>query len=216
MKERYRDRRAAGEALATALDHYRGRDNLLILALPRGGVPVAAPVAEHLGAALDLLLVRKLGVPRHEELAMGAIASGGVMVLNEDVIQSRRIGEATLEAVLAREREELGRRDRHYRGDRPEPDPAGRVVIVVDDGLATGATMRAAVSALRQRRPARVVVAVPVASREAEAVLLREADEVVCPLVPAPFFGVGDWYRNFIQTGDEEVRALLARYWEDR
>jgi predicted phosphoribosyltransferase len=147
---------------------------------------------------------------------MGAIASGGIMVLNDDVIQGRRISREALDTGIAREREELARRDRLYRDKRPTPNPAGRTVILVDDGLATGATMRAAVAALRQRRPARVVVAVPVAAAEAAALLAREADEVVCPLVPSPFYGVGDWYRNFIQTSDGEVKLLLSRAWSSQ
>lgn len=215
IKERYRDRTEAGEALASALKEYQDRDDLLILALPRGGVPVAAPVAAALGAPLDLMLVRKLGVPRHPELAMGAIATGGVMVRNEDIIKGRGICQEDMDAVLAREQAELARRDQRYRGDRPPPQVRGRTVILVDDGLATGATMRAAVAALHQTGPAQVVVAVPVASREARSLLAQEADEVVCPLTPSPFLGVGDWYRNFIQTSDQEVLDLLAQAWRN-
>ena len=206
----FRDRRHAGTLLAQALDHYAGREDVVVLALPRGGVPVAFEVALALRAPLDVFLVRKLGVPGQEELAMGAIASGGVRVLNDDIVHSLRDGMAHVEAVAARERQELARRERVYRGDRPQPDFDGRVAIVVDDGLATGATMRAAVKALRAHHPARVVVAVPVGAPEACALLRREADEVVCVSTPLSFSGVGMWYDDFTQTEDAEVRELLA------
>ncbi len=185
--------------------------DVLVLALPRGGVPVAYEVARALGAPLDVFVVRKLGVPGHEELAMGAVATGGVRVLNEDVVRGLRIPDPVIDAVTAVEREELERRERLYRGDRPSPDVRGRTVILVDDGLATGATMHAAIKALRQQQPARIVVAVPTAAPETCAALRREVDDVVCAITPEPFYSVGLWYEDFSQTSDEEVRELLAR-----
>ena len=186
-----------------------GRGDVTVLALPRGGVPVGYEVALALGAPLDVFLVRKLGVPGQEELAMGAIATGGVRVVNDAVVEELGIAPDVIEAVAAREQEELERRERAYRGERPAPDVSGRVVILVDDGLATGSTMRAAARALRKLGPARIVVAVPVAPREACAALRPEADEVVCAETPESFKGVGRWYDDFSQTTDEEVRALL-------
>ncbi len=206
----FRDRRHAGRALAEALAPYAHRDDVVVLALPRGGVPVAFEVAQALRVPLDVFLVRKLGVPGHEELAMGAIASGGVRVLNEHIVNSLRDGPAQVEAVAAREQCELERRELAYRSGRGELDLAGKLVIVIDDGLATGATMRAAVRALRARRPARVIVAVPVGAEDTCYVLRREADDVVCLRTPYPFGGVGMWYDDFSQTEDEEVRELLA------
>jgi len=193
------------------MPEYAGRSDVLVLALPRGGVPVAFEVARALGAPLDVFLVRKLGVPGQEELAMGAIASGGVRVVNEAVVRHLDIAPEVLDAVAAREQEELERRERAYRDERPAPDVRGRTVILVDDGLATGSTMRAAALALRQKGPARVVVAVPVASREACEEFRGEVDDVVCAATPEPFMGVGRWYEDFSQTTDEEVRSLLAR-----
>lgn len=206
---RFRNRRAAGQVLATNLTPYG--INARVLALPRGGVPVAFKVAQVLGAPLDVFLVRKLGVPGHEELALGALASGGVRVINDELVRSLRIAEPEIEAVAAREGEELLRRERLYRGARPFPQLAGHTVIVVDDGLATGATMRAAVAALRQENPERIVVGAPVASAEACELLRREADAVVCLTTPTPFLGVGRWYAHFLQTSDEEVQRLLER-----
>jgi erythromycin esterase-like protein/predicted phosphoribosyltransferase len=206
----FRDRRHAGRALAVALAKYTGRDDVLVLGLPRGGVPVAFEVARALRAPLDVFLVRKLGVPQQEELAMGAIASGGVRVLNEHVVRMLGLDQAQIDAVTAREQRELERRERAYRDGRAEPAPAGRTVIVVDDGLATGASMRAAVQALRAQAPARVVVAVPVGAGDTCRQLRREVDEVVCLRTPEPFGGVGIWYDDFSQTEDGEVRALLA------
>lgn len=197
--------------LATHLRRYAGHDDVIVLALPRGGVPVGAAVADALGVPLDVFLVRKLGVPGHEELAMGAIASGGVRVLNRDVIDDLGISDRVIETVTARETRELERRDRLYRDGRAPVAAGGRVVILVDDGLATGSTMRAAAAALRSQQPARLIVAVPAAPADTCAELRREADEVVCAVTPEPFYSVGVWYADFTQTSDEEVRALLAR-----
>ncbi len=207
---RYRDRQEAGRKLARALDHYRGLPDVLVLALPRGGVPVAAEIARHLGAPLDLLIVRKLGTPGNEELAMGAIASGGVRVLNAEVIATLGISEATIARAVSRELRELERRERAYRGDRPRPPVEGHTVILVDDGVATGSTILAGLKALQLQRPRRTVVAVPVASTSAYEKLRGEADEVVCPEVSGFFFAIGEFYDDFSQTTDEEVRALLA------
>ena len=203
------DRRDAGKALATALQHYRGREDVVVLALPRGGVPVAFEVAEALGAPLDLFLVRKLGTPGQRELAMGAIASGGVRVLNDEVVRWYGIPDSVIEAVAAEEQRELERREQTYREGRAAAALEGRIVILVDDGLATGSTMKAAVQAVRQRSPAKVVVAVPVGARETCSELGRMADEVVCVRMPEPFSAVGLWYLRFDQTTDEEVRELL-------
>jgi putative phosphoribosyl transferase len=205
----FQDRRDAGRQLAERLNSYTGDPTVLVLALPRGGVPVAYEVARALRAPLDVFVVRKLGVPGHRELAMGAIASGGLRVLNPDVIDSLRIPPAAVEAVAARELLEVERQQRAYRGDAPRADLGGRTVIVVDDGLATGSTMRAAVRALRQSGPKRVIIAVPVAARET-ARSLREEAEVVCLSMPADFHAVSNWYEDFSQTSDEEVRSLLA------
>ena len=208
---RYADRRDAGRVLAEQLSAYAARDDVVVLGLPRGGVPVAYEVARALAAPLDVLVVRKLGLPGREELAMGAISSGGVRVLNRDVLARAAVAPAELEAVAAREQAELERREQAYRDGRAPLDVAGRVAVVVDDGLATGATMRAAVTALRRRRAARVVVAVPVAAAEICAELGRQADEVQCARKPDPFVAVGVWYRSFKPTSDEEVRRLLAQ-----
>ena len=207
--KRFKDRSDAGKALAKQLSGYAGREDVIVLALPRGGVPVAFEVARAIKAPLDVFLVRKLGVPGHEELAMGAIASGGVRVLNEDVVQYSNITKDAIEKVTAREQRELDRRERMYRGERVQPDLHGRTIILVDDGLATGATMRAAVKAVQACSPARVVVAVPTASPDTCKEFEKEADEVVCALTPQPFMAVGAWYEDFSQTTDEEVRALL-------
>ena len=210
---RFSDRVAAGRQLGAALHAYRQRKDVLVLALPRGGVPVAAQVARELQAPLDLLLVRKLGVPGQEELAMGAIATGGAMVLNQDLVEMLGIGAETIEATKAVESRELARRQLAYRGERPFPELQDRCVIVVDDGVATGATMRAGVAALRQHRPKRLVIAVPVAPPDTLAVLRQSADEVVCLATPSPFYGVGAWYEDFSQTSDEEVREILLAAW---
>jgi predicted phosphoribosyltransferase len=207
---RFHDRRDAGRRLAAMLGEYAERDDVIVLALPRGGVPVGAEVAHALGAPLDVFLVRKLGVPGHEELAMGAIASGGVRVLNRDVLDQLRIAPRWIDMVAAQEFEELTRREAAYRDGRPAPDVRGKTVILVDDGLATGASMKAAVAALRDLGPARIVVAVPVGAAETCHELGSLADEVVCAETPDPFYAVGSWYANFDQTTDEEVRELLA------
>ena len=207
----FRDRTEAGRLLAKKLTAYKNRPDVIVLALPRGGVPVAAEVAGALGAPLDIFLVRKLGVPGHEELAMGAIASGGVRVLNDDVVQYLRIPDRVIDEVAAEEQQELERRERLYRGDRPPLDVRGRTVILIDDGLATGSTMRAAALALHEQRPARIVVAVPVAAAATCDEFRGEVDGVVCALTPEPFYAVGLWYEDFSQTTDGEVRELLAR-----
>ena len=212
----YKDRSEAGRRLATQLDGYAGRADVLVLALPRGGVPVAFEVARALEAPLDVFLVRKLGVPGHEELAMGAIASGGVRVLNQEVLRHLRISREAVDAVAADELRELERRERAYRGGRPPPDVRGKTAILVDDGLATGSTMLAAASALREQQPARIVVAVPVSAPQTCDEYRMGVDEIVCALTPEPFHAVGQWYEDFSQTTDEEVRELLARAERER
>ena len=207
--KRFRDRIDAGRALALALEEYCGRPDVVVLGLPRGGVPVAAEVADALGAPLDVFVVRKLGVPGHEEFAMGAIASGGVRVMNRAAIDMLAIPQAAIEQVVEREQRELERREREYRDDRPPPQIAGRIAILVDDGLATGSSMLAAVAALRNLRPARIVVAVPVGAAQTCRKLQAEADEVICAMVPEDFQAVGLWYDDFGQTSDAEVQATL-------
>jgi erythromycin esterase-like protein/adenine/guanine phosphoribosyltransferase-like PRPP-binding protein len=207
----FRDRREAGRQLAAKLAGYASRSDVVVLALPRGGVPVAYEVAQALHAPLDVFVVRKLGIPGHEEFAMGAVASGGVRVLNERLIEQLRIPKYIVDMVTAEETEELKRHDLLYRGGRPPPEVRGKTVILVDDGLATGATMLAAVQALRQLHPARIVVAVPTASSETCEALRREVDEVICAVTPEPFHAVGFWYEDFSQTTDDEVRELLAQ-----
>ena len=215
MKLPIANRKAAGQALASALSGYRERDDTIVLALPRGGVPVAVEIARELASRLDLMIVRKLGTPGQEELAMGAIASGGGRVMNEDVVKVLAITPQTIEQVVDREMQELQRREQVYRGDRPWPDLAGQCVILVDDGLATGATMRAAVGAVRSRQPGRIVVAVPVAPPETVARLQDEADEVICLEQPEPFRAIGLWYADFTQVSDDEVRQQLAAVWNE-
>ncbi|MGE0517965.1 MAG: erythromycin esterase family protein [Candidatus Binatia bacterium] len=209
--KRFRDRTEAGRLLASKLAAYANRPDVLVLALPRGGVPVAYQVARALGAPLDVFVVRKLGVPGYEELAMGAVATGGARVLNDEVVQRLHIPDYLIDATAAREKQELARRERLYRGGRAAPDVRGRTVILVDDGLATGATMQAAIKALRQQQPARIVVAVPTAAPDTCEQLKSEVDEVVCGITPEPFHAVGRWYEDFSQTSDDEVRDLLAR-----
>jgi putative phosphoribosyl transferase len=207
----YHDRRHAGRVLASALAGYGGRRDVLVLALPRGGVPVGYEVAEALGAPLDLMVVRKLGVPGHEELAMGAIASGGARVLNEDVIAALGIPQRIIDAVTRDETIELARREAAWRGEEPPLEVRGKTAILVDDGLATGSTMRAAVAGLRKLGPRRIVIGVPVAAAATCDELVGEVDDVVCPATPEQFYAVGLWYEDFEQTTDEEVRALLER-----
>jgi putative phosphoribosyl transferase len=208
---RFHDRVEAGRELAERLQHYAHRQDVLVLGLPRGGVPVAFEVAQALDAPLDVFLVRKLGVPGHEELAMGAIASGGVRVLNPEVVAHLAIPAQAIEQVAVREQQEMERRERLYRDGRAPPAIEGRTVILVDDGLATGSTMRAGIAALRRLNPARIVAAVPVAAPEVCEQLSGEADEMVCARTPEPFYAVGLWYEDFGQTSDDEVRELLAR-----
>jgi len=209
-REAFTDRRDAGRTLAARLQQYANRDDVIVLALPRGGVPVAFEVATTLDAPLEVFLVRKLGTPGHRELAMGAIASGGVRVLNDDVVRWLGISPDQIDAVARQEQQELERREAAYRKGVSLPSLDGRIVILVDDGLATGSTMRAAVQAVKQQRPARVIVAVPVGARETCDELGALADEVICARMPEPFTAVGQWYLDFQQTTDEEVKALLS------
>jgi predicted phosphoribosyltransferase len=204
------NRHEAGRQLAVALREYAHAADVLVLGLPRGGVPVASEVARALDAPLDILVVRKLGVPGHDELAMGAVASGGITVLNHDLIAQLGLPQESIDRVAERERGELARRERAYRGHIPVADVTGRTVILVDDGMATGATMSAAVGAVHAMHPARVVVAAPVASHDAIRLLMQSADDCVSVLEPEPFHGVGLWYEDFKQTTDHEVQQLLA------
>ncbi|HJQ80183.1 MAG TPA: phosphoribosyltransferase [Lacipirellulaceae bacterium] len=206
----FRDRSHAGQLLAEKLSKYANRPDAIVLALPRGGVPVGYEVARDLNIPLDVFIVRKLGVPGYEELAMGAVATGGIRVLNEQVVHNLNIPENVINAVADWETEEIRRREERYRGDEPPPDVHGKTVILVDDGLATGSTMLAALKALRQQLPARIVVAVPTAAPETCEQMKAEADEAICAITPEPFYAVGLWYENFSQTTDEEVRELLA------
>jgi predicted phosphoribosyltransferase len=207
----FRDRVEGGELLADSLAQYRDRDDVIILALPRGGAPVAAAIASRLHVPFDVFVVRKLGVPGHEELAMGAIASGGIRLVNDEVVGPLGIPSHVIDSVASGEQIELERREQLYRGTRGPIGLAGKTVILVDDGLATGSTMRAAVMAVRQQQPARVIVAVPVGAPQTCAMLSREADDVVCVRTPDPFVAVGLWYRDFTPTTDGEVRALLGK-----
>ena len=216
MEGAFPDRAAAGRLLAEKLTQYAGRDDVIVLGLPRGGVPVAYEVARDLRVPLDVFIVRKLGVPGFEELAVGAIASGGIRVLNEDVARALPNADEIIEAVTQREMIEVERREEKYRDGRPAPEISGRTVILIDDGLATGATMRAAVKALRQRGAAKIVVAVPVGPPDTCKEFEDEADEVVCASAPEFFQAVGQYYEDFSQTSDEEVRGLLARAAQDR
>jgi putative phosphoribosyl transferase len=210
-----KDRKAAGQALAEALQKYKEYEDVIVLGLPRGGVPVAAEIAESLGAELDLMLVRKLGTPGQRELAMGAIASVGSRVMNESVVRSLGISEAEIQQVENAERKELQRREKAYRGSRPAPMLANRCVILVDDGLATGATMRAAVDAVRQDGPAQLVIAVPVAPEDTVEMLRSEVDDLVCLAMPEYFRAIGLWYVDFSQVSDDEVRQILDRFWRE-
>ncbi|HKN69180.1 MAG TPA: phosphoribosyltransferase [Gemmatimonadaceae bacterium] len=211
MAERFQNRSDAGRRLAARLASYAGQDEVLVLGLPRGGVPVAFEIAMALDVPLDVFIVRKLGLPGHEEFGIGAIASGDVRVVDEAVLRTYDVDPETLERITARERLELERRERLYRDDRPFPTIEDRVVILVDDGLATGSTMRAAIAALRRRRPSKIVVAVPVGARETCAAMARLVEEVVCLEAPDPFYAVGLWYDDFEQTEDAEVHELLER-----
>jgi len=206
----FRDRTEAGQVLASKLTKYLNQVNTVILALPRGGVPVAYEIGKELGLPVDIFVVRKLGVPGHEELAMGAIASGGVRHINRDVVDQLRIDSETIDVASRREQKEIERREQLYRGQRPPVDVRNKTVILVDDGLATGSTMRAAIAALRQHRPARIVVAVPAAAPQTCSEIADEVDEIICAATPEPFYAVGQWYQEFSQTTDEEVRDLLA------
>ena len=212
MESHFKDRYAAGRLLAGALQAYAGRTDVVVLALPRGGVPVGYEVAKALGAEFDVLIVRKLGLPYHPELAMGAIASGGAIDLNRNVIAMSGVSQREIEGVMAEEYRELERREALYRGSRPTAQIEGRTVIVVDDGIATGASMRAALKALRTRKPAKIIVAVPVAPIDARQRLQDVTDEFVCVLSPADFQAVGQFYQHFGQTSDDEVRSLLAQF----
>lgn len=211
----FRDRADAGRFLASKLTAYANREGVLILALPRGGVPAAYEVAKALNAPLDIFLVRKLGVPGNEELAMGAIATGNVVVLNEEVIRTLDVPRAEIDIVAKKEKQELERREQIYRGDYPPPDVRGHTAILIDDGLATGSTMRAAVVALRKQQPDRIVVAVPAAAESTCNEFRSEVDEVICAITPEPFLAVGMWYEDFSQTTDDEVREILKRAWHE-
>ena len=213
MMQGYKNRQEAGKILADKLKHLKGRSGLLVLGLPRGGVVVAEAVASELEAELDVLLVRKLGIPGHEEVAMGAIATGGAEYLNQDIINQLYISDEHLEMVRQKETAELKRRETEFRGDRNIYSVEGRTVIIVDDGIATGATIQVAESALRKRGPGRIVIAVPVAPPSVIMTLKQQADEVVCPLAPESFRAVGQWYQDFAQTTDTEVRRILRRNW---
>jgi putative phosphoribosyl transferase len=205
----FRDRTEAGKLLASKLSGYANRKDVLVLALPRGGVPVALEVAKELNAPLDIFVVRKLGVPGHEELAMGAIAPGGVCVLDSGIVQRSHVSTSHIETIIAKERAELERREKAYRGDAPTADVLGKTIILVDDGLATGSTMRAAVAAIKRGQPAKIVIAVPTAPPSSVNELRTEVDDVVAYITPRLFFGVGEWYKKFNQVSDDEVRALL-------
>ncbi|MDW7733194.1 MAG: phosphoribosyltransferase [Methanolobus sp.] len=207
----FKDRTDAGRKLAEELAEYSGRKDVILLALPRGGVPVAFEVAKELGLELDVFIVRKLGAPGYEELAMGAISSGGTKVMNMGVVQSLQISGAAIDSVVAAERKELERREELYRKGKPKLDVTGKTAILIDDGLATGATMKAAVQALRTQDPEKIIVAVPTASREACEEFAADVDKTVCLTTPEPFYGVGAWYEDFSQTSDKEVCDLLKK-----
>lgn len=211
MLERFHDRNEAGRKLADALISYANKPNLLVLGLPRGGVPVAYAVAEKLHAPLDVFLVRKLGVPGYEELAMGALAWGDVTVFNEEIVSSIHISQNAIKSAIARESEELKRRNTEYRGNKPFPKITGKTIILIDDGLATGATMKAAVTAIQQLHPEKLVVAIPVAAVDSYQTIKQMVDEIVCLETPEPFYAVGAWYSDFSQTTDGEVITLLKQ-----
>lgn len=211
MYPRFENREEAGRELSNALAKYKDKPDTIILALPRGGVPVAHKVAKALNLPMDVWLVRKLGVPGHEELAMGAIALNGAFHINKEIALGLNIPQQLLNQVIAKERTELARRNKLYRQGRPIPDIRGKTVIIIDDGLATGATMRAAVELMRQMHAAKIVVAAPVGAKETCRVLAAVADEIACLRMPEPFYGVGQWYMDFSQTSDEEVQKLLEQ-----
>lgn len=212
MLRRFADRREGGRVLAEMLSEYKNRKDVLVLALPRGGLPVALEVAQAINAPLDVFPVRKLGVPGQDELAFGAIASSGIAVFNESLVHALRIPDSLIERVIEREQTELERREKLYRVNRPRLNPEGKTVIIVDDGLATGATMRAAVAAVKSLNPNQIIVAAPVASRNTCNEIMQKSDDLcICAITPEPFYGVGMWYRNFDQTTDEEVIELLER-----
>lgn len=208
--EKFIDRQQAGRILANSLKTYANQPNVIVLALPRGGVPVAYEIATALSIPLDVFIVRKLGVPWHEEFAMGAIASGGTVLVNESMVKQLKLEQSSIDAVIQSEQEELLRRERIYRGNRPFPDLLGKTIILVDDGIATGATMQAAISALRKHNPASIIVAVPVAAHETCQSMVSLVDQLICPLQPINFVAVGLWYENFSQTTDEEVLMRLV------
>ncbi|TAK73074.1 MAG: phosphoribosyltransferase [Gammaproteobacteria bacterium] len=208
--EKYSNRYEAGRMLAQSLKKYSHRSDVMVLALPRGGVPVAHEIAKALDVPLDIFIVRKLGVPGHEELAMGAIAGGGIAVFNEDLMQELTITKTAIDRVIQAEQQELKRREIAYRGNKPFPTLKDKIIILVDDGIATGATMRAAIQALDQQQPTSIVVAVPVAEKRIAEELEKRVGEVVCPLKPDQLYAVGQWYDDFSQTTDKEVRELLA------
>jgi predicted phosphoribosyltransferase len=216
MPDRFKDRNDAGRQLAQQLSAYAGKPDVLVLALPRGGVPVGFAIAQALGVELDVMLVRKLGMPGHEEYAMGAVGAGGVRVIQSGRVESGMVTQEQIEAASARELAEIARRDVLYRAGRPPPDLAGRCVIVVDDGIATGATLRAAIEVVRQHQVARLVVAAPVGAPESVAGLAPLVDDMVCLATPFGFHAVSQWYRHFDQTSDAEVQDLLARAWDQQ
>jgi predicted phosphoribosyltransferase len=209
--QRFRNRRVAGQKLGEKLAAYRDREDAIVLGLARGGLPVAFEVAKSLGVPMDVFLVRKLGVPGREELAMGAIASGGIRVVNDDVVRSLGVSDEDIEEVAEREQKELQRREEAYRGDRPSPRLEGRTVILVDDGMATGASMKSAVEAVKEAGPKAVVVAIPTAAPQTVEAISEHVDDVVCLITPQPFMAVGTWYDDFSQTTDEEVKDYLDR-----
>ncbi len=211
MEDQFANRAEAGKLLAAKLTAYTHAPDTLVLALPRGGVPVAYEVATQLHLPLDVVVVRKLGVPDHEEMAFGAIASGGVRLLDPDIIRSWQISRSVIDSITAREQRELTRREHAYRDARPEPAIKGKTILLIDDGLATGATMRAAIAALRQHHPGRIVVAVPTAAPSTCTNIRAEVDEIICIMTPDPFEAVGMWYKDFAQTTDDQVRDLLRR-----
>jgi predicted phosphoribosyltransferase len=211
MQQRFQDRTEAGQVLAEQLGKYHNTPDLLVLGLPRGGVPVAYEVAQALDAPLDVFVVRKIGVPGHKELALGALASGGIRVLNDEVVQQLDLGKDAIDELTSEEQQEVVQREQRYRGERSMPSISGRTVILVDDGLATGATMRAAVAAVRQQQPAQVIVAVPVAPPQVCDDMRQKADDVICAVTPSMLGGIGGWYANFKQTTDDEVQQLLAQ-----